>query len=114
MMISTKVVSFFALLSTSSNAFVNPTSKAFDAKTSSALESGRRQFVENVASITLGFLSVGSVMPSPAIAEVSQGDSLPDGAAQFKRLINLKSDIPVSVLSLMTFNSLLSFLLQNV
>ena len=37
-----------------------------------------------------------SVIPTPALAEVSQGSSLPDGAQQFKRLINLKSDIPVS------------------
>ena len=53
----------------------------------------RRSFFANVVS-TYGIMSVVSI-PLPALAEVSQGNSLPDGAAQFKRLINLKSDIPV-------------------
>ncbi len=62
--------------------------------------SSRRNFMEKMATSSVAFLGViGSTTaftPSPAYAEVSQGNSLPEGAAQFKRLINLKSDIPVS------------------
>ncbi len=56
----------------------------------------RRTFLGNVAASGFGILTVGPFAPVPVLAEVSQGNSLPEGAAQFKRLINLKSDIPVS------------------
>jgi len=35
--------------------------------------------------------------PNAAFAEVSKGDSLPEGAAQFKRLLSLKSDLPAVI-----------------
>lgn len=67
-----------------------------------ATTSDRRNFLENVASTAFGgaIMTVGgsAFTPLPAQAEVSQGNSLPEGAAQFKRLINLKNDIPVSTL----------------
>lgn len=66
----------------------------------SSSSSSRRNFMEKMATSSVAFLGViGSTTaftPLPAYAEVSQGNSLPEGAAQFKRLINLKSDIPVS------------------
>ncbi len=68
-----------------------------------AVVDNRRDFMEKITSqafsafgIVTNVVSMTTVLPSPALAEVAKGDSLPDGAAQFKRLINLKSDIPVS------------------
>ena len=64
-------------------------------------ETSRRAFVQSSSAAAAATAFTGGVIgslstPTPASAEVSQGNSLPDGAAQFKRLINLKSDIPVS------------------
>jgi hypothetical protein len=66
----------------------------------------RRDFMEKITSqafSAFGIVSISTIgsvstVPLPALAEVAKGDSLPDGAAQFKRLVNLKSDIPVSII----------------
>mmetsp|Transcript_3610 Transcript_3610/g.4762 ORF Transcript_3610/g.4762 Transcript_3610/m.4762 type:complete len:212 (-) Transcript_3610:141-776(-) len=61
-------------------------------------DSDRRSFLAKAASSTIGLMTIGGSMTSlPVFAEVSQGNSLPDGAAQFKRIINLKSDIPLII-----------------
>ena len=64
--------------------------------TRTELSSSRRDFVEKIASVAFLGVATAVTNPSQAQAEVSQGNSLPDGVSQFKRLINLKSDIPVS------------------
>ena len=108
-MMLTKVVSLLALLTPSSafslncNKCISGVKTADRSKTQcAATTSDRRNFLENVASTAFGgaIIAVGgsAFTPLPAQAEVSQGNSLPEGAAQFKRLINLKNDIPVSTI----------------
>ena len=47
------------------------------------------------------FLSFGSIatlaISTPAYADVADGNALPDGALQFKRLLRLKTDLAVSL-----------------
>jgi hypothetical protein len=52
----------------------------------------RRQILGS-ALVTASTILVGA---SSAFADVSQGNELPDGAAQFSRLLKVKADIPVS------------------
>jgi hypothetical protein len=57
----------------------------------------RRSILTTVAT-GLSTASILAVSGSqPAFAEVAKGDSLPEGAAQFKRLLSLKSDLPVVI-----------------
>lgn len=69
------------------------TSTQCSAVSSDNKNNSRRAFLGNVATASFGIMTA-TVGVSPALAEVSQGNTLPDGAAQFKRLINLKADIP--------------------
>ena len=56
----------------------------------------RRVFVSKQGAIlSVGFLATKT---KPAFADVSDGNSLPDGAAQFSRILRLKSEIVVSIL----------------
>ena len=54
----------------------------------------RRDVLGQGAALVGAALVSGSV---PALAEVSDGTSLPDGAAQFSRLLRVKGDLKVRV-----------------
>jgi hypothetical protein len=55
--------------------------------------SERRKFVQDfVAVFSASFLVAGS---APAFADVSDGNALPQGAAQFGRILRAKSDLVV-------------------
>ena len=59
----------------------------------------RRQFINNsvvfLSSASIGLLSESS----PAFADVSDGNSLPEGAAQFGRVVRAKTDLEVRLLT---------------
>jgi hypothetical protein len=57
-----------------------------------ALSASRRQIL---ASATLASTTI-IVGPPASLADVADGNQLPDGVAQFARLIKVKADIPVS------------------
>jgi len=52
----------------------------------------RRSILSQTATAALASIGILS-SPNAALAEVSKGDSLPDGAAQFKRMLSLKTDL---------------------
>ncbi len=56
----------------------------------------RRALLSQTATAALASISFLS-SPNVAFAEVSKGDSLPEGAAQFKRMLSLKSDLPAVI-----------------
>jgi hypothetical protein len=88
-----------ATLASSANAFVPSasnhvqTSTTLYATESAVTESRRSILIKGVASAFLAF----GTSQQPVFAEVAKGDSLPDGAAQFKRLLSLKSDLPAVI-----------------
>jgi hypothetical protein len=59
----------------------------------------RRVFLSRQGAILSGLgtgLLVNSV-PKPAFADVSDGNALPEGAAQYSRILRLKSDLVVRI-----------------
>ncbi len=52
-----------------------------------------RRSIFTKASAGLASIATVGIFSSPVFAEVSAGTSLPDGAAQFKRLLNLQNDL---------------------
>ncbi len=52
-----------------------------------------RRSILTKTSAGLASIAAVGVFSSPVFAEVSSGTSLPDGAAQFKRLLNLQNDL---------------------
>lgn len=57
-----------------------------------ALSASRREILESAA-LASATIIVG---PTASLADVADGNQLPDGVAQFARLIKVKADIPVS------------------
>ena len=83
----------------SANSFVPSASNHVQTSTTlysseSALTESRRSIL--VKGVSSAFLAFGTSQ-HPVFAEVAKGDSLPDGAAQFKRLLSLKSDLPAVI-----------------
>mmetsp|Transcript_346 Transcript_346/g.1014 ORF Transcript_346/g.1014 Transcript_346/m.1014 type:complete len:114 (-) Transcript_346:545-886(-) len=60
--------------------------------------SGRRAFLlsSSTAACTVAIAAFGTNL-QPALADVSDGNALPPGAAEFSRLLRLKSDFAVSL-----------------
>mmetsp|Transcript_28261 Transcript_28261/g.43299 ORF Transcript_28261/g.43299 Transcript_28261/m.43299 type:complete len:193 (-) Transcript_28261:65-643(-) len=78
---------------------VLPSASAFaPSKTSSAkltvceAHASRRSVLNKAGAALASFAAAG--IATPAFAEVAAGNSLPDSAAQFKRLVNLRNDLP--------------------
>ena len=69
--------------------------QASSSSSSSSSIVDRRSFAKVLTAGILASSSVGS-SPQSAYADVSDGNSLPEGAAQFSRLIRLKDDLIVS------------------
>lgn len=85
----------------SSAAAFSPSAKINTSRKSTELEAtvSRRSILSKSASAALasvGFLAT-TTSNDAAFAELSKGDSLPDGAAQFKRMLSLKSDLPAVI-----------------
>ena len=59
---------------------------------STALSAGRRDFITQGAAVVGAALVTGSL---PAFADVSDGNTLPQGAQQFSRLIKVKGNLKV-------------------
>jgi Mn2+/Fe2+ NRAMP family transporter len=95
-----KICSLFVLSSVALvTAFsVEPTSRHTKASSSTQVhvELSRRSLILSGAVLTAASTLIG-VGSSPAFADVSDGNHLPDGALQFSRVLKVKSDIAVSV-----------------
>ena len=66
-----------------------------DRSTATTLAAGRRDFFNQGAA---SFAAVGATIVTgslPALADVSDGNALPQGAQQFSRLIRVKGDLKV-------------------
>ena len=85
-----RVLSLF-LLTQSVTSFISSTQP----RHASALSASRRQVIESAALASASVL----VSASSALADVADGNELPDGVAQFARLIKVKSDIVVRLFS---------------
>lgn len=57
----------------------------------------RRQLLKHVSIASSSIASIASIQVSKAFADVSDGNSLPQGAQQFASIIRLKSDLIVSL-----------------
>lgn len=96
-MIKLSKVLIAALAISSATAFAPSSQCNHNHKTSTELSAGpstRRSILATAATALTTASILLSSYPQPAFAEVSKGDSLPEGAAQFKRLLSLKTDLP--------------------
>ena len=66
--------------------------------------------VDRRSFIAFGSSIAGLTISLPANADVADGNALPDGAAQFKRLVRLKTDLAVSA---KTYDFLKSTIIQE-
>lgn len=92
----TTIAQLSLLLVASTSAFTTTTpqtsrSFALKAQTSSDNEVGRRSFFFKTIATTAS--SLVALQPQKAFADVSDGNSLPQGALQFSRILKAKSDL---------------------
>lgn len=88
-----RVISSLALLCAAAEAL---TSTQFNTPKNGAVMD-RRESLAGIATSVLGVSSM-ILVPRVAKADVSDGNSLPQGAAQFARVVRLQSDLKVSKL----------------
>jgi hypothetical protein len=75
------------------SAFSHPSSSP-RAKTACSATANRRDFIS--AAVATSAAVGGFSFPSPSLADVSDGNSLPQGAAQFSRVIKVRAQLKVS------------------
>lgn len=77
-------------------------STCFQSKVARNLElSATRNAQDRRSFVSAAIIGGASIcLTNPALADVSDGNTLPQGAAQFSRLLKVKNDLKVSILAL--------------